>query len=387
MDMGKDYYAILGVSRDASLDDIKKAYRKLAMKYHPDRNPGDPAAEEKFKEITEAYTVLADPEKRAMYDRYGYEGLTRNGGFDFQDFWNSDIFRGFEDIFRFFEEAGFGSIFDFGSRRTRRRRGSSPVPGEDLHHTLEIDLEDAYRGTEIDLTIERMGTCRTCHGSGLAEGGQWVRCPECQGVGEIHTQRSFLVITRTCPTCRGAGEVISQPCSDCHGSGRVMEERLVRIRIPKGVDTGNQIRIRGEGHQGLYGGRPGNLYIIIKVRDHDVFKRQGDDLYVDKDISVFQALLGDEIEIPSLDGDVEKVKIPPGTQYGTILKIAGKGMPNIQGHGYGDMYVRLNVLIPKKLDDEDRVLIEKIARKYHPDIQPTGGRVFSKVRRFFRGEE
>ncbi len=380
----KDYYAILGVPRNASPEEIKKAYRRLALQYHPDRNPGDKAAEEKFKEITEAYSVLIDPEKRALYDQYGLEGLRRQAG-TADRYWNPEIFRDFEDLFRWFMNGGWERIFHFGWdwEMWPGHRGQDARPGEDLQYTLEITLEEAFRGKTVTLQIPRHIVCPDCRGVGTRERARRQICPHCQGAGVIQTQRGFLFIGRTCPQCRGRGQVLSNPCATCRGEGRVQGTREVQVRIPPGVDTGMQIRLHGEGDAGIRGGPPGDLYILIKVREHPHYRRQGDDLYVDQTISVFQAIVGDEIAIPTLDGSHVRVRVEPGTQPGTMVKIPGKGMPSVQNRGTGDLYVRFHVVIPTEIDDADRVLLERLARKYHPDIRPQQRGMFQRMRKFF----
>lgn len=390
----RDYYEILGIQRNATEDEIKKAYRRLAMKYHPDRNPGDRKAEEIFKEITEAYSVLMDKEKRELYDRYGYEGLKRTVSPEGYAAWNADIFRDFGDIFSWFERGGWEHLFGFGFNFDRpnwsRRRGkerSSGYPGEDLQYTLELNLEEAFEGKTMDLQITKKITCSHCRGTGSQGETAHRPCPTCGGSGMARTSRGFLVIARTCPDCGGAGRIMENPCDVCNGEGRVQENRLIQVRIPPGVDTGTQIRLRGEGEAGVRGGPPGDLYIIIKVTDHPLFKRQGDDLYLEYPLTVFQALLGDELDLRTLGGRREKVKIPSGTQPGTIVKIAGCGMPRLQGQGFGDLYLKFTIHVPTQLDGDDRKVLEKMARKYQPDLQPQAANVLQKVRQFFTGGE
>ncbi|MCS7311820.1 MAG: molecular chaperone DnaJ [Acidobacteria bacterium] len=385
----KDYYAILGVSRNATEEEIKKAYRRLALQYHPDRNPGNKEAEEKFKEITEAYSVLIDKEKRAIYDRYGTEGLHRHVGADPGRYWNPEIFRDFEDIFRWFMNGGWERVFHFSWpwawESSRTGRPSDAVPGEDLQYTLTISLEDAYRGKTVSLKVPKRVVCSQCQGAGTEGRYRDQTCPTCRGTGMMQAQRSFLFISQTCARCGGLGRIITNPCTHCHGEGRVADTQTIEVRIPPGVDTGMQVRLRGEGDAGIRGGPAGDLYVLIKVQEHPIFRRQGDDLYVEQSISIFQALVGDEVEIQTLDGQKEVLHIEPGTQPGTIIKIPGRGMPRVQGNGHGDLYVQVKVVVPAQVDEEDRAILEKMARKYHPDIAPQQRRMFRRMRDFFGG--
>ncbi len=349
----RDYYDVLGVSRNATEQEIKSAYRKLALKYHPDRNPGDKAAEEKFKEAAEAYAVLADPDKRARYDQFGHAGVgTATGpgaGFDptiFADF--SDIFAGLGDIF------GFGDIFG-----TRRRGG--PMRGADLRYDLEIAFEEAARGAETTIQIPREETCEACRGSGAAPGGGPEACPQCRGRGQLRYQQGFLTIARTCGQCSGTGRIIRKVCRTCEGAGRVTCDRQITVRIPAGIASGQRLRIAGEGEHGVAGGPPGDLYVVVHVRDHPFFHREGDDLYCELPVSFPTLALGGSVQVPTLDGPAA-LAIPAGTQSGERFRLKGKGVPNVGGRGTGDLFVVVRAEIPRKLTKEQRQLIEQLAR-------------------------
>jgi molecular chaperone DnaJ len=348
----RDYYEILGVERSASDVEVKSAYRKLALKYHPDRNPGDKAAEERFKECAEAYAILADAEKRSAYDRFGHAGVSAAGagGFDptiFADF--GDILGGLGDIF------GFGDLFGGG-----RRRGG-PQRGADLRYDLEITFEEAARGTETAIQIPRHETCETCHGSGAAAGSAPTPCPQCRGQGQIRFQQGFFTVARTCPQCRGAGRVIAKPCQTCRGAGQVIRERKITVKIPPGIATGQQLRLQGEGEGGTAGGPAGHLYVVVHVQEHEFFRRDGINLYCEIPVNFTTVTLGGDIQVPTLDG-VDSVKIPEGTQTGTTLRLRGKGMPDVNGRGRGDLFATVQVQTPKKLSKEQRHLLEQLSK-------------------------
>jgi molecular chaperone DnaJ len=342
----KDYYELLGVARNATDAELKKAFRGLALKLHPDRNPGNRESEEKFKEINEAYSVLSDPEKRANYDRYGTaEGVgTGYGGFAGAGF--GDIF---EDIFSDFFGGSFG-----GQRRQR------PAKGSDLRYDIEITLEESAFGTEKKINVPRWESCSSCRGSGSKEGKQPVACSSCKGTGQIRFQQGFFNVSKTCGTCRGAGTIITDPCTTCKGSGQIRQTRTISVKLPAGVDTGSRLRMSGEGDPGVYGGPPGDLYIVVDVKEHPLFLRKGNDLYYELDLTYAQAVLGTEIEVPAIDGTA-KLKIPPGTPPGKAFHIKGKGIPRLGGHGKGDEIVVVTIEVPKHITPRQRELLEEFA--------------------------
>ncbi len=347
----KDYYEILGVPRNASQEEIKKAYRRLALKYHPDRNPGDKEATERFKEISEAYEVLSDPEKRAIYDAQGHGGLYDHGYRGFTDV--EDIFSAFSDLFEEFL-GGFGG---FGKRHRKEKR---PQAGPDLSYEISLDLEDVLHGKEIELEVERYETCHVCKGNGLAPGASPQYCPTCKGRGYIVHSEGFFRVSTTCPHCRGTGTLILDPCPECKGQGRVYVRKKLKIKIPPGVEEGSFIRVPGEGEAGLYGGPPGDLYIRIRLRPHKLFERRGSDLYLNVTIPVVEAILGGEIEVPTLEGNI-KVKIPPGTQPGDSLIVEGKGLPDHRTGRRGNLVLQLGIEIPKKLTKRQEELLREFA--------------------------
>ena len=358
----KDYYEILGVAQDASKQDIKKAYRKLALKYHPDKSK-EPGAEERFKEISEAYAVLYDPEKRRQYDHYGHAGIDQNYSYE-------DIFRGvdFGDIFRDLNigfDFGIGDIFDQFFGRSRRGRSASPR-GRDIRYDIQIPLEKAYTGATQDLCVTRPEQCTICKGTGVKPGSRPVTCSRCQGQGQIqHVRRTgFGQFTQImpCPECHGSGQLIKDPCLKCGGRGVIKKQRHIRVKIPRGVQTGTNLRLAGEGEAGANGASPGDLYVVIHVASDSRFQRRGDDLYYALPLSFPQAALGDEIEIMTMDDKVS-LKVPPGTQNGDILKVKGKGMPHLNNHGSGDMLVHITIMVPKKLTSKEKELLRQFAEE------------------------
>jgi molecular chaperone DnaJ len=345
----RDYYEVLGVSRDVGDQELKRAYRKLAMKFHPDKNPGDREAEERFKEAAEAYEVLRDREKRELYERYGHAGLESTGFRGFSGF--EDIFASFSDIFEDF--FGFGTR----SRRNRVRHGS------DLRYDLQLGLEEAFTGKEEEIVFHKWDICGSCDGSGIKSGHEPQLCATCQGRGQVVRSQGFFQISTTCSACHGEGRVITDPCVECGGGGKVQVERRITVKIPAGVDTGSQLRLRGEGEPGGYGGPPGDLFVVIHVREHDFFTREGDHLLCEIPISFVQAALGDTIKVPVLgEGSERELKIPHGTQPGEILSLPGEGMPSLNRRKRGDLFIRIAVKIPKKLDQRQKALLEEFAR-------------------------
>ncbi len=379
----RDYYEVLAVERTATEAEIKSAYRKLSLQYHPDRNPGDKQAEERFKECAEAYAVLADAEKRAAYDRFGHAGVASAagaGGFD------PGVFTGFEDIL-----GGLGDIFGFGDLFGGARRRGGPQRGRDLRYDLEITFEESAKGAETAVQIPREENCETCRGSGAAPGTQPTICSMCRGQGQISTQQGFFTVARTCPQCRGNGKTITKPCTTCRGAGRVSKERKITVRIPPGIATGQQLRLQGEGEAGFAGGPPGSLYVVIQVQDHEFFRRDGVNLFCEVPVNFTTLVLGGEIEVPTLDG-VDTIKVPEGTQTGTTLRLRGKGMPDVNGRGRGDLFATVQARTPKKLNKELRQAIEQLARvlpieKFEPrkrdDEQQDERNLFDRVKDMF----
>ena len=371
-----DYYETLGVSRDASADEMKKAYRKLAVKYHPDKNPDDATAEAKFKEISEAYDVLKDDEKRAAYDRYGHDafqggGMGRAGGGG-----------GFHDPFEMFREAfgggGGGGIFEefFGGGGGR---SGGVQKGSDLRYDLEITLEEAAEGTEKEIRYKRAVACVKCSGSGAEPGSGKTTCPTCGGTGQVSSNRGFISFRQTCPNCNGTGQIIEKPCTDCRGEGRVMDFSTVKVRIPAGVHTGSKLRSAGKGEAGQSGGPAGDLYIVIHVKEHDLFERHEDDLYCELPIKFTLAALGGAIDVPTLFGK-GNLKIPSGTQSGTTFRLRGQGMPHLRGKGQGDLLVRVHVEVPTKLNSsQKKILVDFAEASGDPAAESSG----SKKRKFF----
>ncbi|MFN0124125.1 MAG: molecular chaperone DnaJ [Blastocatellia bacterium] len=367
----RDYYEVLGLGRTADDQELKKAYRKLAMQYHPDRNPGDQEAEEKFKEAAEAYSVLSTAETRARYDRFGHAGVNSSaasgGG------WPGGGAVNFEDI--------LGDLFgDFFGGRTGRRGG--PQRGSDLRYDLDITLEQAAAGYKTQIRVPRMESCDTCKGSGAAPGSSATTCSQCAGHGQVRFQQGFFSVTRTCSSCRGTGRMIKDRCRGCRGEGVIEREQTLEIKIPAGVDTGARLKVTGEGEAGPGGGLRGDLYVFIQVRDHELFERQGNNLYVNVQVSFSQAALGAEIKVPTLDAE-ESLVIPEGTQTGSIFSIKGGGIVSLQGHGRGDLFVVTTVVTPPKLNREQRKLFEQLAVLEEKQAQSSARKFSEKVKDIF----
>jgi molecular chaperone DnaJ len=377
----RDYYAVLGVARSASDQEIKSSYRKLALKFHPDRNPGDKTAEEQFKECAEAYAVLADPDKRARYDRFGHAAVTGTGGgagFDptiFAEF--DDIFGSLGDIF------GFGGMFGGGRRRGGAQRGA------DLRYDLEISFEHSATGTETTIQIPRHETCTGCSGSGAAPGSSPTSCPQCRGTGQLRYQQGFFTVARTCGQCRGSGRVITKPCATCQGHGTVEQLRKLTVKIPAGIATGQRLRLTSEGESGTHGGPPGDLYVVIQVADHPFFQRDGNDLACEIPVNFTTLALGGEITVPNVTGESEPLKVPEGTSTGAVFRLRGKGMPDVAGRGRGDLLVTVQAITPKKLTRDQRKLLEQLATMLPPQqFEPTSRQqedrgLFDKVKDIF----
>ncbi len=357
-----DYYRILEVPRDATPEEIKKSYRQVAMKYHPDRNPGNKEAEERFKEAAEAYEVLRDPEKRRLYDRYGHEGLSSTGFTGFRDF--SDIFQTFSDI--------FGDVFGF-----QGAAGLQPKAGTDLRYDLALDFMDAAMGTEVTLEVPRVIKCRTCGGNGAKPGTQRIPCPQCGGRGVVSRTHGIFQITTTCPRCQGLKEFVSEPCPACRGEGRSREKKKIKVKIPPGMDSGTHLVMAGEGNEGLYGGPPGDLYIILQVRPHELFRREGYDLHLQLPIVFAQAALGTRVTIPLLSGTKE-ITIPPGTQPGEIIRIKGEGVPYPKGPRRGDLLVQVQVTVPRSLTPRQHELLQEWLKE-EPVAAPLGAQARARA--------
>ena len=378
----RDYYEILGIGRDASDEDIKKAYRKMAVKYHPDKNPGDKVAEENFKELGHAYEVLSDPQKRAAYDQYGHAafdprsrgGFGRGGGGGFHD--PFDIFR---DVFG----GGSGTIFEDLFGGGGRRDPSAPQRGSDLRYDLEIDFEEAAHGCEKEITVAKLETCEPCHGSGAEAGSKRRICPTCGGRGQVLSARGIFSIAQACNPCDGTGQILDKPCRTCRGAGRHENKSKIKLRIPAGVDTGARLRSAGNGEGGLRGGPSGDLYVVLHVRAHDIFQRDGDDLLCEVPVNFVQAALGAEIEVPTLNGKAA-IKVPAGTQPGTVFRLKGKGVKNVQGYGSGDLHVRLTVEVPTRLSHEQKAKLEEYAKLCDGTEYPASQSFFEKAKRFFK---
>jgi molecular chaperone DnaJ len=371
----RDYYEVLGVNRDASDEELKKAYRRLAMKHHPDRNPDNAKAEENFKEAKEAYEILADPDKRAAYDQFGHAGVDQTAGMGAGA--GAAGFGGFADAFGDI----FGDIFGGAAGRGR----SNVYRGADLRYNLEVSLEEAARGTETRIRIPTMEECETCHGSGAKPGTEPVSCPTCHGHGQVRMTQGFFSIAQTCPKCHGSGKVVQNPCTSCSGNGRIKRQKTLSVKIPSGVDEGDRIRLSGEGEAGVNGGPSGDLYVIIHVRPHDVFSRDGNHLHCEMPVSFTKAALGGEIEIPTLDG-YAKIKIPAETQSGKVFRLRGKGIKGVRSSSYGDLMCHVVVETPVKLTARQKELLAELEEINQSDgsrHNPRAKSWMDKVKDFF----
>jgi molecular chaperone DnaJ len=370
----RDYYEVLGVERHASAEDIKKAYRQMALKHHPDRNPGDKASEERFKEAAEAYSVLIDSEKRSVYDRFGHDGL-RGAGFQGFSGFDASVFEDFEDILGNFFGFSFGDFF--GARDSRR--GRERQRGRDLALEVDVSLEEAAAGVEKEIKLNRAEACPACRGTKRKPGSAPAACPACGGRGQVRYQQGFFTVARTCPRCQGRGEVVSEPCETCEGRGHVKEKRSLRVRIPAGVGDGSRLRLVGEGEAGDEGMPRGDLYVMVGVRKHPFFGRDGNDLSCQIEISLTQAALGARVEIPTLEAS-EVLKIPAGTQPGETFKLKGRGVPDVSGHRKGDLFVKVQVKTPENMPKEQRALLAKLAELRGEDIESVDKSVIHRVK-------
>ncbi len=371
----RDYYNVLGVSRNADASALKSAFRKLAMKYHPDRNPDDADAEKKFKAVNEAYEVLKDPQKRAAYDQFGHDAFAAGGQGGFGRGFTGEFGSSMSDIF----DDLFGEFMGAGGARTRQ--GSNR--GGDLKYNMEIDLEDAFRGKSAEIRVPSSVSCATCSGSGAKPGTSPTTCRTCNGVGKVRASQGFFTIERTCPACRGLGQSIEQPCENCSGSGRTVQERNLSVNIPAGIEDGTRIRLAGEGEAGLRGGPAGDLYIFISVRPHGLFQRDGADLFCRAPISMTTAALGGQIEIPTVDGSTARIKIPSGTPTGKQFRLRGKGMPVLRSKHRGDLYLQTVVETPQSLSRRQRELLEEFAELSSEKTHPDATSFFTKIKSFF----
>ncbi len=381
MSAGRDYYEILGVARDADAATIKSSFRKLAMKLHPDQNPGCKVSEDKFKEIGEAYAVLSDPEKRAAYDRYGKAAF--QGGPGGQGPFGGAGAADFSDIFNEIFGGGFEDMFARGGGRQR----NGPARGADLRYDVEITLEHAFRGMEREIVVPRAQSCEPCSGSGSEGNAPLEQCRTCNGVGQVRASQGMFRVVRTCPACHGRGQSIKSPCKSCGGRGQVQKERTLSVKIPAGVEDGTRIRLSGEGDMGARGGPPGDLYLFLSVKPHSLFERDGPDLYCRAPTPMCKAALGGEIEVPTIDGDRAKVTIPAGAQTGRRFRIKGKGMSHLRGKDRGDLHVELLVETPVNLTAKQRKLLEEFAQDCGEEAHPQTQGFFDSVKKFFDGAE
>ena len=367
----RDYYDVLGVSKGASEQEIKSAYRKMAMQFHPDRNPGDKEAEDKFKEAAEAYSVLSDSEKRARDDRFGHAGMGASAGAGF----DPSVFSDFSDI--------LGDIFGFGDLFGGGRRGGRVQRGADLRYDLELSFEDAAFGTKTKIKVPRHESCGECGGTGSQKGSGPTTCTTCNGYGQVRFQQGFFSITRTCSQCSGSGQVIKNPCKTCRGEARIVKEKILELKIPAGIDNGDKLRITGEGDSGAKGAPAGDLYVVLRVKDHDFFERREHNLFCHIPISFAQAALGTEIGVPTLESDEERLNIPAGTQTGSTFKIKGRGISKRGGSARGDLFVTVDVTVPTKLSREQKELIGKLGETFQDDNRPIQKKLLERVKEIF----
>jgi molecular chaperone DnaJ len=375
----RDYYEVLGIERHASADEIKRAYRKLAVKFHPDKNPDDPHAEEKFKELGEAYDVLVDGDKRAAYDRFGHAAFAQGGG-GFGGGGFHDPFDIFREVFGGGAGGGggiFESFFGGGARTDDRQRGS------DLRYDMQISLEEAAAGVEKEIEVRKLDLCDQCGGSGAEPNSRSINCPTCGGRGQVISARGFFQVSQTCPRCRGVGQIIEKPCRKCEGEGRVEATSRIKLKIPAGIGNGSRLRSSQNGEAGIRGGPPGDLYVVLHIREHPVFQREEDDLYCDVPIPFTLAALGGEVPVPTLEGKAS-LRIPVGTQSAQVFKLRGKGIVNIDGRGRGDLLARVVVEVPTRLNSEQRQKLEEFAALCHAENSPLHKRFFDRAKDFFR---
>ena len=381
----EDYYELLGIARTATEEELKKAYRKKAVQFHPDKNPGNKDSEEMFKKVSEAYEALKDPDKRAAYDRYGHAAFQQTGTGP-----RGSGGGGFHDPFDIFREVfgqqsgggGGGGIFDQFFGGEGGGAGSGPGRGSDLRYDLEITLEEAAQGVEKEVSFRKLGHCGHCHGSGAEPGSKRTTCPTCHGAGQVTTSRGFFHVRQACPTCQGAGKRLDKPCAKCHGEGRVNESTKINVRIPAGVDTGSKLRSSGNGEAGVMGGEAGDLYIVVHVKEHDVFERQGDDLFCEIPIKFTLATLGGTIQVPTMQGKAT-LKIPAGTASGTTFRLKGRGMPQLRAKAHGDQLIRVQVEVPTDLTDAQRKKLEDFALACGDADEPVAKTFFDKAKKFF----